>query len=196
MNVVIDSTGLKVFGAGDWQREKHSGKAHRTWCKLHLVVDPDIGEILASEMTTTENGDASQIGPLLNQISVPIASVTADRAYDDDPVYRIIAERDPAATVIIPPRSTAGPSANADTAPMPRNRHLRMIQERGRLGWQQAVKHGRRLLGEGAMMRFKTVIAHRFRSRTLLTQKAEAAIGCKVINIMPHLGIPVSQRIT
>ena len=112
VNVVIDSTGLKVFGAGEWQREKHGGKGRRTWRKLHLAVDPDTGEILASELTTTEDGDASLVGPLLDQISGPIASVTADGAYDGDPVYRIIAERDPAAAVIIPPRSTAVPSDN------------------------------------------------------------------------------------
>ena len=91
VNVVIDSTGLKVFGAGEWQREKHGGKGRRTWRKLHLAVDPDTGEILASELTTTEDGDASLVGPLLDQISGPIASVTADGAYDGDPVYRIIA---------------------------------------------------------------------------------------------------------
>jgi transposase len=117
VNVVIDSTGLKVFGVGDWQREKHGGKGHRTWRKLHLAVDPDRGEIVASELTTSEDGDASQVGPLLDQISGPIASVIADGAYDGEPVYRTIAERDPAAAVIIPPRSTAVPSDTAETAP-------------------------------------------------------------------------------
>jgi len=78
VHVVIDSTGLKVFGAGEWQLEKHGGKARRTWRKLHLAVDPDTGEILASELTSTEEGDASLVGPLLDQISDPIASVTAD----------------------------------------------------------------------------------------------------------------------
>ncbi len=126
--MVIDSTGLKVFGAGEWQREKHGGKGRRTWRKLHLAADPDTGEILASELTTTEDGDASQVGPLLDQISGPIASVTADGAYDGEPVYRIIAEREPAAAVIIPPRSTAVPSSMAETAPTQRDRHLQMIQ--------------------------------------------------------------------
>jgi hypothetical protein len=132
VNVVIDSTGLKVFGAGEWQREKHGGKGRRTWRKLHLAADPDTGEILASELTTTEDGDASQVGPLLDQISSPIASVTADGAYDGEPVYRTIAERDPAAAVIIPPRSTAVPSGKAETAPTQLDRHLQMIQELGR----------------------------------------------------------------
>jgi Transposase DDE domain len=124
VNVVIDSTGLKVFGAGEWQREKHGGRGHRTWRKLHLAADPDTGEILTSELTTTEDGDASLVGPLLDQIPGPIASVSADGAYDGDPVYRTIAERDPAAAVIIPPRSTAVPSDNADMAPPQRERHL------------------------------------------------------------------------
>jgi hypothetical protein len=182
VNVVIDSTGLKVFGAGEWQLEKHGRKERRTWRKLHLAVDPD-------------TGDASQVGPLLDQISGPIASVTADGAYDGAPVYRIIAERDPAAEVIIPPRSTAVPSDTAETAPTPRDRHLQLIQERGRLGWQKAVNYGRRSLGEVAMMRYKTVIGRRLHAQTLPTQKAEASAGCKVINIMTHLGMPVSQRL-
>ena len=195
VNVVIDATGLKVSGAGDWQREKHGGQGHRTWRKLHLAVDPDSGEILASELTTTEDGDASQVGPLLDQISGPIASVTADGAYDGEPVYRLIAERDPVAAVIIPPRSTAVPSNTAETAPTQRDQHLQMIQERGRLGWQKAVNYGRRSLGEVAMMRYKTLIGRRLHARTLPTQKSEAATACKVINIMTYLGMPVSQRI-
>ena len=196
VNVVIDSTGLKVFGTGEWQREKHGGQGHRTWRKLHLAIDPDTGEILASELTTTEDGDASQVGPLLDQISGSIASVTADGAYDGEPVYRTIAERDPAAAVIIPPRSTAVPSNTAETAPTQRDRHLQMIHERGRLGWQKAVNYGRRSLGEVAMMRYKTLIGRRLHARTLPTQKTEAAAGCKVINLMTRLGMPVSQRIT
>jgi hypothetical protein len=82
VNVVIDSTSLKVFGAGEWQREKHGGQGYRTWRKLHLAIDPDTGEILASELTTTEDGDASQVGPLLDEILSPVATVMADGAYD------------------------------------------------------------------------------------------------------------------
>jgi hypothetical protein len=133
---------------------------------------------------------------LLDQISGPIASVTADGAYDGEPVYRTIAERDPAAEVIIPPRSTAVPSDTAETAHTPRDRHLQLIQERGRLGWQRAVNYGRRSLGEVAMMRYKTVIGRCFQALTLPTQKTEAAASCKVINVVTRLGMPVSQRIT
>jgi hypothetical protein len=148
VHVVIDATGLKVYGAGEWLTETHGERGQRTWRKLHLAVDPESGEILASELTTTEEGDAALVGPLLEQITGSIASVTADGAYDGEPIYRAIAERqpDPPVTVIIPPRTTAVPSPNADTTPTQRDQHIRMIQDRGRLGWQQAVGYGRRSL--------------------------------------------------
>ena len=87
------------------------------------------------------------------------------------------------------------PSDTAETAPTQRDRHLQMIQERGRLGWQKAVNYGRRSLGEVAMMRYKTLIGRRLYARTLPTQKTEAAAACKAINVMTHLGMPVSQRL-
>jgi hypothetical protein len=85
VNVVIDSCGLKVFGAGEWPHEKHCGKPRRSWRRLHQAVDPDSGDILAAELTTTHEGDASPVGPLLDQICCPTATVLADGAYDGDP---------------------------------------------------------------------------------------------------------------
>ena len=84
VHVVIDATGLKVFGAGEWLAEKHGARGKRTWRKLHLAVDPDAGEILACELTTNEEGDASQVAPLLEQIAGPLGSVIADGAYDGE----------------------------------------------------------------------------------------------------------------
>src|SRR4051795_12405587 len=115
VHVVIDATGLKVYGAGEWRVEKHGERGKRTWRKLHLAVDPSTGEILASELTSNEEGDAAQVGPLLEQIPGPLGSVIADGAYDGEPVYRGVAERqpDPPVAVIIPPRAPTTPSAAA-----------------------------------------------------------------------------------
>src|ERR687889_1200363 len=149
VHVVIDATGLQVHGAGAWLAETHGARGRRRWRKLHLAVDPESGAILASELTTSEEGDASLVGPLLEQIPGPIASVTADGTYDGEPVYRAVAERqsDPPAAVIIPPRVTAVPSPTADTEPTQRDQHLRMIRDRrGRMGWQKAVGYGKRSL--------------------------------------------------
>jgi hypothetical protein len=197
VHVVIDATGLKVYGAGAWLAEKPGRRGRRTWRKLHLAVDPESGEILASALTTTEEGDAALVGPLLEQITGPIASVTADGAYDGEPVYRAVAERqpDPPAAVIIPPRVTAVASPTADTAPTQRDQHLRMIRDRGRMGWQKAVGYGKRSLGETAVFRYKAIIGRRLRARTLPSQKTEARAACSLLNRMTRLGMPVSQRI-
>jgi hypothetical protein len=195
VHVVIDSTGLKVFGAGEWLHEKHGGKPRRSWRKLHLAVDPDSGEILASELTTTEDGDASLVGPLLEQISCPISTVFADGAYDGEPVYRSVTAHTPDAAVIIPPRSTAVPSATADTDPTQRDRHIQLIEKRGRLGWQRSVNYGKRSLAEVAMFRYKKVIGRSLHARSLPAQKTEAKAACKVLNIMTGLGMPVSRQI-
>jgi transposase len=196
VHVVIDATGLKVHGAGEWLAEKYGERGQRTWRKLHLAVEPESGEILASELTTSEEGDASQVSPLLEQITGPITSVIADGAYDGGPIYRAIAERqpDPPAAVIIPPRATAVASPSADTAPTQRDQHLRMIQNRGRMGWQRAVGYGRRSLGETAVFRYKAIIGRSLRARTLPAQKTEARAACSVLNRMTRLGMPVSQR--
>ncbi|WP_448204841.1 IS5 family transposase [Azospirillum sp. sgz302134] len=195
VSVVIDATGLKVFGTGEWHLEKHGGQARRSWRKLHLAVDLDTGEILASELTTTQDGDASLVGPRLDQIKRPIGTVLADGAYDGEPVCRAFAAHTPDAEVIIPPRSTAVPSETAASAPTQRDQHIQMIAERGRLGWQRAVGYGRRSLGEVAMLRYKTLIGRSLRARTLPAQKVEAAVGCKVMNMMTSLGMPASRKV-
>jgi hypothetical protein len=195
VHVVIDSTGLKVFGSGEWLHEKHGGKPRRSWRKLHPAVNPDSGEILASELTTTDDGDASLVGPLLDQIDSPISAVFADGAYDGEPVYRSVAGHTPNAAVIIPPRSTAVPSDTAETAPTQRDRHIRLIEERGRLGWQRAVNYGKRSLAGVAMFRYKKLVGRDRHARTLPAQKTEAKVACKVLNIMTGLGMPVSRRV-
>ncbi len=196
-HVVIDATGLMVYGAGEWLVEKHGERGKRSWRKLHLAVDPGNGEILASNLTSNDEGDASQVGPLLEQIPCPIASVTADGAYDGEPTYRTVAEYqpDPLVAVVIPPRSTAVPSSAAGSIPSQRDQHIHMIQDKGRMAWQKAVGYGRRSHAETAMFRYKAIIGSGLRARTLPAQKTETKVGCPVLNRMTRLGMPVSQRI-
>ena len=197
VHVLIDATGLKVCGAGEWLVAKHGERGTRTWRKLHLAVNPGTGEILASELTSNEDGDASQVGPLLAQTPGPIASVTADDAYDGEPVYQAVSERQPdqPVAVIILPRSTAVPSTAAGTTPSQRDQHIRMIGDKGRMGWQKAVSYGRRSHAETAMFRYKAIIGSSLRARILPAQKTEAKVSCSMLNRMTRLGMPISQRI-
>jgi hypothetical protein len=93
--------------------------------------------------------------------------VFADDAYDGEPVYRSVVAHTPDAAVIIPPRSTTVPSGTADTDPTQRDRHIQLIEERGRLGWQRSVNYGKRSLAEMAMFRYKKVIGRGLHAPTL-----------------------------
>src|SRR3954449_4544431 len=157
VHLLVDSTGLKLSGAGAWLVEKHGTKRRRSWRKLHLGVDAETGRIVAATLTDRDEDDAAQVGPLLDQVAEPVASVTADGAFDQDRVYADVAERHPDADVIVPPRSTAVPSATAETAPTQRDRHLQLIAEKGRMGWQKATGYNARARAEAAISRYKRV---------------------------------------
>lgn len=194
VTVVIDSPGLKMVGAGEWQLEKHGGKPRRSWRKLHIAIDPDSGDFLAAELTTTEDGDASQVGALLDQIPGPISAVLADGAYDGEPIYCSITDRHPDAAVIIPPCCTAVPGQTAETTPTQRDRHIQRIAEKGRIGLQTATGYGKHALVETAFFRYKSLIGYSLRARTPPAQKAEACITCAVLNQMTILGMPASRK--
>jgi len=113
VHLLVDSTELKLSGAGEWLVEKHDRSRCRSWRKLHIGVDADTGRVVAAALTTNDADDGAQVGPLLDQIDRPIASFTGDGAYDQDGVCGEIAARHPDATVIVPPRSNAVPSETA-----------------------------------------------------------------------------------
>src|SRR6266404_999335 len=104
VHLLVDSTGLKLCGPGEWLVEKHAAKVRRSWRKLHIGVDADTGEIVAAELTGKDVDDGSQVGPLLEQIAGPVASFTGDGAYDRDDVYSVVCQRHPDAAVIVPCR--------------------------------------------------------------------------------------------
>jgi hypothetical protein len=195
VHLLVDSTGLKLCGAGEWLVERHGTRTRRSWRKLHLGLDADTGEIVAAELTTNDIDDGSQVGPLLDQAASPVASFTGDGAYDRDDVYGAVAERYPDAAVIVPPRSSAVPSAAVDTAPTQRDEHLCSIAERGRMGWQKASGYTRRALAEAAISRYKRVIGDALRSRTDGRRATEVRIAVHVLNRMLDLGRSKSIRI-
>jgi len=191
--VLIDSTGLQVYGAGQWLEAKHGAKSRRQWRKLHLAVDAASGMIVAQTLTDQDTDDSSQVGPLLDQIDDPIGQVTADGAYDGAPTYQTIAQHGDGIDVVIPPRSTSIPSGEAGP-PTQRDRHLAMIAQQGRLAWQIATGYGQRSLEETTMGRYKTLIGPRLRARGFAGQQTEAAVGVAVLNRGLEAGRPDSIR--
>jgi len=164
LHLLVDSTGLKLCGPGEWLIEKHGGKTRRSWRKLHIGVDADTGQIVAAALTTPDVDDGSQAGPLLDQVAGPVVSFTGDGAYDQDGVYTSVAERHPEAAVIVPPRASAVPSQTAESAPTQRDRHLQHIAEQGRMAWQKVSGYTKRARAEAAIARWKQVIGDRLRA--------------------------------
>jgi Transposase DDE domain len=195
LHLLVDSTGLKLGGAGEWLVEKHGTSRRRSWRKLHIGVDAASGEIVAVEVTRRDIDDAAMAGALLDQIADPVASFTADGSYDQDQVSQAVAERHPGAAVIVPPRADAVASALAETTPSQRDRHLRMIAKRGRMTWQKASGYNLRAKVEASIGRYKHVIGDALRSRTDQTEATEVAVAAFALNQMLALGRPNYVRI-
>jgi transposase len=195
VHLLVDSTGLRLCGPGEWLIAKHSTRRRRSWRKLHIGVNAETGEILASELTTHDVDDGSQVEPLLDQITAPLASFIGDGAYDHASIYGAVAQRHPDADVIVPPRSTAVLSEDAEVTPTQRDRHLQSIAEHGRMGWQKRSGYTRRALVEAFISRLKQVIGDALRSRTDRRRATEIAITVHALNRMLELGRPKCVRI-
>jgi hypothetical protein len=184
LHLLVDSTGLKIYGEGEWLDQKHGIRSRRRWRKLHLGVDADTHEIIAVELMPDDVGDIAELPGLLDQIDVDVASMTADGAYDGQVVYNAVAERHPWITAVA-----------SETRVTQRDKHFMIIAKHGRMSWQRSSGYNRRRLVETAMFRYKTVIGRRLHARTLSNQRTEAKVGSNVLNRMTGLGIPVSVRI-
>jgi hypothetical protein len=195
VDLLVDSTGLRLCGPGEWLVEKHGARRRRSWRKLHIGVDADTGQILASELTTADVDDGAQVEPLLDQITAPLASFIGDGAYDQAGIYSIVAKHHPEADMIVPPRATAVPSDMAEDTPTQRDRHLHNIAEHGRVGWQKRSGYTRRALVETTISRLKRVIGNTLRSRTDQRRRTEIALAIHTLNRMLELGRPKSVRI-
>jgi hypothetical protein len=178
IHLVLDSTGLELFGQGEWNAAKH-GRARRNWRKLHLAIDAGTGKIAAHVLTQRQR----------RRRSTSAASAPRRRGVPSPRSRRT------APMTAIPPRASAVLSTDNPDAQSPRDRHLRLMAERGRIGWQRATGYGRRNHADTAMGRYKHLIGPRLRARSLSGQQGEVvAIGVSVLNRMIQTGKPVSVR--
>jgi hypothetical protein len=196
LHIVVDSTGLKVFGEGEWKVRQHGYSKRRTWRKLHLGVDEASGEIVASVLSTNDVGDSEVLPDLLQQVQGPIHQVSADGAYDTFGCHEAIAAHE--ARAAIPPRENAriAKHGNSNGPPLPRDEILRSIREVGIKTWKQDSDYHRRSLAETAMYRFKQLLGRTLDARTFKNQATEAFIKCNAMNRMTSLGMPESYVVT
>ena len=193
IDLIVDSTGLKILGCGEWNAHKHkASKKRRDWRKLHIGVDAE-GFIVAAELTASSRDDASTLPALLDTIEVPIRRFTADGAYDHRSVYdQLSAAGTENVVIVIPPRRCAvsagptdGPWAQRDTA-------LERIHQVGRREWQKESGYRQQARVENSFFRYKSVLGGGLQARHGKAQRREVAIGCHILNRMAEMGRPKS----
>ena len=194
LNLLIDSTGIKAEGEGEWNARKHGGSKRRTWRKIHIGIDEETLEVRAVEVTTSNVGDAPMLPELLNQIPADqtIGSVTADGAYDTRKCHDVIAARN--AHAVIPPRKNAKPWKPTSAGAIARNEAVNASRYLGRTLWKRWSGYPRRSRVESKMHCIK-LIGQSLMARDFDRQVAEVQIRVAVLNRYTVLGIPVTEPV-
>ena len=194
IDLIVDSTGLKVCGQGEWHSQKHGEKKVRRWKKLHIGVNAR-GRIVASTVTESHEQDPSQVPELLSQVDDVIDRFIGDGIFDQAPVYIAVENHSPEAQIIIPPRKDAVLSAMASTAPTQRDQHVLAIESEGRSSWKRTSGYYEQSQAENAFARLKRIFGGALRSKRDECQEREAALACELLNRMQAMGRPQSYPV-
>jgi hypothetical protein len=197
LNIVMDSTGLKIYGEGEWKVRMHGVSKRRTWRKLHVGANPDDGEIQAVLLTENSVSDDQAVAGLLAQIEQPLLDFAADGAYDKRKVYDSLNTHSPDVNILIPPRKNARiwQHGNSKAERLKRDENLRAIRKHGRKVWKDSSGYHVRSLAETLMFRLKTIFGDGLSARLMETQTTQALVRCAALNKMTHLGMPQSYKV-
>ena len=188
LHLAIDSTGMKVYGEGEWKVRLHKAERRRTWRKLHIAIDHTTHEVVSLSMTEKEVLDRVEVPHLLKAVEGEVSEVLGDGAYDFEVCHRAISER--GARAVIPPRKGSRLRAGPEFGE--RNRAVSRVREVGKEQWKKEAGYHRRSLVETAMMRIKTLFSERLKSRQWRRQETELRVRCAALNRMTALGMPQS----
>lgn len=195
LHVVVDSTGVKVFGEGEWKVRQHGYTYRRTWRKVHLGVEVASGELVAAVVTTNNYSDGQVLPDLLAQVAEELKQVSGDGGYDKRQCYEAIQARGAQAT--IPPQRNAKiwQHGNTKAERLARDQNLRRIRQVGRAAWKRESGYHRRSLAETVMFRLKTIFSDRVTAHGFAGQAAQVLVRCAALNRLTQLGRPDSYRV-
>jgi len=191
LHLAVDSTGVKLYGEGEWKVRLHGADKRRTWRKLHLAIDHRTQEAVACSMSEQYVLDRRELPGLLKDVEGEVAEVLGDGAYDFQDCYRAIHAR--GARSVIPPQRRARIRSGLEFGD--RNAAVVRGREVGRDEWKKEAGYHRRSLAETAMMRMKTIFSERLKAREWRRQEAELRVRCAALNRMTSLGMPRSYAI-
>lgn len=195
-HLVIDSTGLKVYGEGEWKVRTHGVSKRRTWRKLHLCIDAVTSEIVVAGASENAVSDCEMFPEMLPLVEGEIEQVSADGSYDRRKVYDALNKRAVKRTAI-PPRRNAKiwQHGNSRKERLIRDQNLRRVRKKGRAKWKREANYHRRSLAETGVFRFKRIFTDKLQSRNQENQFQEIFIKCAALNRMTHLGMPDSYKV-
>lgn len=195
-HIVMDATGLKVYGEGEWKVRKHGYTKRRTWRKIHLSIDPDTQEIVVAQLTPNSVTDGQAGVTMLQALPDTPDKVTGDGGYDKRSFYQVCQELG-IDDIVVPPQRNAKiwQHGNCKSPPHPRDKNLRYIRRHGRKKWKQEHDYHRRSLAETMMFRFQSLFGADLQSRTDEAQETEAQLKCAILNRMTALGMPDSYKV-
>ena len=192
LHLVVDSTGVKVYGEGEWKVCQHGPSKRRTWRKLHIGADEATNEIVAAVVTTNNYTDGHVLPDLLAQVANATTRVRGDGGYDKRNCYDAISER--GAQAVIPPQKNAKiwRHGNSREPRLVRDENRRAIRRTGRREWKRASGYHRRSLAETQVFRLKLIFGERVSARCFEGQATQLLVRCAALNRMTHLGMPQS----
>lgn len=196
IDIAIDSTGLKVYGEGEWKVRKHGASKRRTWRKLHIGIDVDTQQIVCVELTSNAEDDAHVAAGMLKGKTERISSFRGDGAYDDFKLRKVLGNE---VKQIIPPPKDAVVQQGTEKKPLPdylqqRNQAVAYINSQDRKAWKVKEGYHKRSLNEVVMFRYKTTFTATMSARKMENQKTEVALKCKVLNIYRQQGMPIACK--
>jgi len=195
LHMVVDSTGIKIYGEGEWKVRQHGYSRRRTWRKLHLGVDEATHEFVAVVVSTNDFKDSQLLEDLLTQVADEIKQVSADGAYDSRNCYDAIRERQARAAIPPQKRAKIWQHGNTKAERHIRDENLREIRRKGRREWKRTAGYHRRSLAETQVFRVKMIFGERVRARKFEGQAAQLLVRCATLNRMTHLGMPDSYAV-
>jgi len=194
--LLVDSSGLKIYGEGEWKARTHGVGKRRTWRKLHIAVDADTGEIVSGVLTGADAHDSEVLPGMLSGLGEPLGAVVGDGSYDTHDDYAAISNA--GARAVIPPRRGAKTWKRWRRGDLPHARDdtVRYIRKHGVGRWKEESGYNRRSLVENSFFRIKTIFWERLRSREFDNQKTEARLRLFILNRMTKVGMPEAYPAT
>ena len=193
VTVTMDSTGLKIYGEGEWLKEKHKAKTRKSWMRAHIAID-QTGDIVAESLTSMAIGDPTEAVKLLDQIPhKEVNMFYGDGSYDAALLHAALENKYPEINIITPPRKDA--VASSRDHPTQRDKHIMKIEEKGRDAWKAISGYNKRNLVENTMYRLKTIFGGKLKARNKKNQKTELTIKCSLLNKMNSLGMPDAYKV-